>query len=172
MSATLRPTDARPLRLEAWTAAELMSPNPLSIREYATANEAAGFLTARGLSAAPVINEAGAPVGVLSQTDLVVHFRERVDSLACRTRGEEFAGPDAPPQRRGDFEFEAVPDTARVRDLMTPTVFAVRPDTPAARVVADLLTLKVHRLFVTDAGGVLVGVISAVDVLRRLRPTA
>jgi hypothetical protein len=39
-------------------------------------------------------------------------------------------------------------------------------------VVEDLLTLKVHRLFVTDAAGVLVGVISALDVVRRLRPDA
>jgi predicted transcriptional regulator len=33
-----------------------------------------------------------------------------------------------------------------------------------------MLNWKVHRLFVVDRDGVLVGVISALDVLRRLRP--
>jgi CBS domain-containing protein len=35
-------------------------------------------------------------------------------------------------------------------------------------VVEDMLGLKVHRLFVVDGNGILVGVISALDVLRHL----
>ena len=43
---------------------------------------------------------------------------------------------------------------------------------PAAKVVGKMLTLKVRRLFVVDDAGVLVGVISAFDVLRGLgRPS-
>ena len=41
---------------------------------------------------------------------------------------------------------------------------------PAAKVVEEMLALKVHRLFVVDEPGVLVGVVSALDVLRNLRP--
>ena len=52
---------------------------------------------------------------------------------------------------------------------MTPVVFAVSSEVPARRVVGDMLGLKVHRVFVVDVGGVLVGVISALDVLRHLR---
>ena len=37
------------------------------------------------------------------------------------------------------------------------------------RVVSDMLGLHVHRLFVVDAAGVLVGVISTMDVLRHLK---
>jgi predicted transcriptional regulator len=33
-----------------------------------------------------------------------------------------------------------------------------------------MLKLKVHRLFVVDENGVLVGVISALDILRHLSP--
>ena len=58
----------------------------------------------------------------------------------------------------------------RVSDLMTPVVFTVAPDAPASRVVGDMLALKVHRLFVSDRAGVLLGVISALDVLQHLRP--
>ena len=36
------------------------------------------------------------------------------------------------------------------------------------RVVEDMIRLKVHRLFVVEKDGTLIGVISSLDVLRRL----
>ncbi len=40
-------------------------------------SEAVLLLTDRGFSAAPVIDDAGRPVGVVSRTDLLVHDREQ-----------------------------------------------------------------------------------------------
>jgi CBS domain-containing protein len=161
--------------LKARTAADLMTPNPLSLRETATAREAAFFLTERAISAAPVINEAGEPVGVLSQTDLVVHVREKTDSLtkdeSCADDFSEFGKVPGEPRSAWDgLKVERVDDKALVGDMMTPIVFTVRPDAPSAQVVEDMLALRVHRLFVVDDGGVLVGVVTATDVLRRLAP--
>jgi predicted transcriptional regulator len=64
----------------------------------------------------------------------------------------------------------AAPDrqAVTVAELMTPAVFSVVTDTPCRRVVEEMLALHVHRLFVVDDGGFLVGVISAMDVLRNL----
>jgi CBS domain-containing protein len=57
--------------------------------------------------------------------------------------------------------------------MMTPAVFCVSLTTPAWSVVDQMRELNVHRLFVTDENGVLVGVISAMDVVRNLtRSTA
>ena len=117
-----------------------------------------------------MIDAAGRPVGVLSRSDIVVHDREHVEYLA---RGPEYyhhaeLKTPAGEKLRG-FQVEKV-DKTRVRDLMTPAVFSVAPDTPAAKVVSEMLALRVHRLFVVDKGGVLVGVISALDVLKRLQP--
>jgi CBS domain-containing protein len=160
-------------RLALWaeTAADLMTPNPVSIDADATVREAIALLTDRGFSAAPVIDEAGRPIGVLSQTDILVHDRERsylaaaVPDYYDRTDLARRLDRRAP----ADFEIENV-DTARVRDLMTPVIFSVPPEKPAAKVVEEMLALKVHRLFVVDRAGALVGVISAHDILRRLRP--
>ena len=164
-----------PLLLKARTAADLMTLNPLSLRETATAREAACFLTRRGISAAPVINEAGAPVGVLSQTDLVVHAREKIDSLMkSESNVEDFSEyAEVPGEPRGvwrGLKAMRTADESLVGDLMTPTVFTVRLDAPSAQVVEDMLALRVHRLFVVDDGGVLVGVVTATDILRRLAP--
>ena len=65
------------------------------------------------------------------------------------------------------FQVESVDRTA-VRDLMTPIVFSVRPDTSAREVIEEMLRLRVHRLFVIDHGGVLVGVIAMSDILQHL----
>lgn len=59
-------------------------------------------------------------------------------------------------------------DPTRVRDIMTPVVFTVGLRTAAAKVVEQMLSLKVHRLFVVDEDLALVGVISSLDVLRHL----
>ena len=144
-----------PLLLHARTAAELMTPDPKSLRRDATVAEAAAFLVTRGFSAAPVIDEAGRPVGVVSRTDLI-HYH---DQKAIRLL-------EAPPGRAGGGTEPG--DTPPVRDVMTPAVFCVRTDTPAAKVVDKMLALNVHRLFVVDDDGVLVGVVSASDVLRAL----
>jgi CBS domain-containing protein len=127
--------------MRANTARELMTPDPVSIRDSATLTEALDLLITRGFRAAPVIDAAGHPVGVLSQTDILAHNREKR---------------------------EPSPTRPLVRDLMTPAVFSVSPDAVAARVVEELLALSVHRLFVVDRDGVLIGVVTAQDVLRRL----
>jgi signal-transduction protein with cAMP-binding, CBS, and nucleotidyltransferase domain len=56
-----------------------------------------------------------------------------------------------------------------VQDIMTPVVYSVARTAPASTVVDVLLSLNVHRLFVTDEDGEIVGVISTIDVLRHLQ---
>jgi CBS domain-containing protein len=58
----------------------------------------------------------------------------------------------------------------RASDIMTPAIFAVAPETPAAEVAGQMVDLNVHRLFVVDHDNVLIGVISALDLLRYFRP--
>ncbi len=134
-----RPRTAPRLVLDARTAEDLMTPNPVSIGQLTTVRDATAFLTAKGISAAPVIDGAGRPVGVVSSTDILVR---------CQT---------------------AAADQSPVAAVMTPTVFCVRPDATAEEVVEKMLGLNVRRLFVIDADGVVIGVIAARDVLKKLR---
>jgi CBS domain-containing protein len=69
---------------------------------------------------------------------------------------------------RSGFQVENV-DKTRVRDLMTPAVFSVYPDTLAGEVIEEMLRLRVHHLFVVDRDSTLVGVISSLDVVRHLK---
>jgi CBS domain-containing protein len=164
----MNPTPATPKRvLPACPAGEIMSPNPVSLEANASVQEALVLLTDRGFSAAPVIDDSGRPVGVLSRSDILVHEREYVHH-ALR-EGEQ----DRAQARRGGAgrltEVEVV-DPARVRDIMTPAVFTVPMHAPVDEVVRHMLELRVHQLFVIDEDQTLVGVITALDILRNLRP--
>jgi CBS-domain-containing membrane protein len=170
MPDTIERSAAVTLRLPAsTTAADLMVRNPISLRADANIREALVLLTDKGFSAAPVIDDAGRPVGVLSRSDLLVHDRERGDYLP---HSPAYFYEQELKTRKGDavtgFEVENV-DPTTVRDLMTPAIFSVGPDTPAAKVVSEMLGLHVHRLFVVDQAGVLVGVISTMDILKHLK---
>jgi CBS domain-containing protein len=151
------------------TATDLMTSNPVSIPETALVGEAIALLTDRGFSAAPVIDEAGRPVGVISRTDILIHDRHKVggwDSAADYYDTERLPRPHKDEVPDG-FHVEDV-DRTTVREIMTPVIFCVAPDAPACEVVQQMLGLNVHRLFVVDGQGVLVGVISALDILRHL----
>jgi CBS domain-containing protein len=157
-------------RLEAVTAADVMADGPVSLRATAGVREALALFTDKSYSAAPVIDEAGHPVGVLSRSDLLVHEREHGvkigHSPAYFFEQEVRHGKKVPE----GFEIEDV-DDCTVGDLMTPAVFSVPPETPVDKVIAEMVALHVHRLFVVDHSGTLVGVISTMDILKRLRPT-
>jgi CBS domain-containing protein len=133
-------TAARPALL-ADTAADLMTAPAVSLPDTAIIPQAVALLIEKGFHAAPVIDAAGRPVGVLSTTDILLYAGQKSDRLP-------------------------------VREIMTPAVFSVTPDTPASKVVDEFLALKLHQLFVVDQTGVLIGVISTLDVLRRLGNTA
>jgi len=169
MNSALKTKTLGRLTLNAETAADLMTPNPVSISDTATVREAIAILADRGFSAAPVIDKTGRPVGVLSQSDILIHDREKVEYA---TPVPEYYAKSDLTTESGEslgagFQVEKA-DSTQVRDIMTPVVFSVPPDAPPRRVVEDMVGWKVHRLFVADESGVLVGVISALDVLQRL----
>lgn len=143
--------------LQAQTAKDLMGPGIVSLRSKATVAEAVALMTDKGYHSAPVIDEAGRPIGVITQGDVLTHDREHGTHLAHPVSKEL---PDG-------FTEEEV-DLTLVEDIMTPAVFCVHPETPALEVIQELQKLKVHQVFVVDGSGVLVGVITAIDIVRKL----
>ena len=143
MTATPQAGAETHLTLEAETAADMMTSNPVSIRGNATIQEIVTLLVDKGFGAAPVIDEAGRPMGVVSRSDVLAHIREA--------------------QAHTQHSY-----TPRADDIMTPIVFSVAPDMSAVKVLQEMAALKVHRLFVVAGGGSLVGVITARDILSRL----
>lgn len=133
------------LTLPSMSARELMVADPVSLPRTATIRGALNLLTAKGLDAAPVINDAGRPVGVVSESDILTHISEQ------------------------QFGVRQALEAALIADIMTPVVISIVPDAPAERVVEEMVAHKVQRLYVVDGAGILLGVIGAMDVLRHLQ---
>jgi CBS domain-containing protein len=137
-----------------------MTLNPKSINRHATVRETAEILHEHGLHIAPVIDDAGRPIGVASRTDLLDYWGHRRDRLTALAAGELNASSAPGPEEPGD--------ELTVPEIMTPVVFGVRTNAPISSVVEKMIALEVRCLFVTDADGVLVGTISVFDILRHL----
>jgi len=130
------------LFLPTATAADLMISGPPSLSEKATFREAVSHFIDRNVAVALVSDEGNKPIGVISVTDLLIHVRE----CLSKDRIESVA----------------------ISTLMTPTIFSVPANMPAAKVIEDLLRSRVHHLFVEDKGK-LVGVINSCDIIQYLR---
>lgn len=147
------------------TAGDLMTRDPIAIDQDATIRDAACRLAEAGVRSSPVVNGKGRPVGVLSRSDIERHYGEDAAFLLEDRQGRL---PSFLMNRRDDIGGAAVADRTTVREIMTPAVVRVSPETPVEQVVRVMAGLMIHRLFVVDAAGVLVGAISTLDVLRAL----
>ena len=124
------------------------------------------------ISGAPVVNEQGDVVGVLTIRDLLRDQRDE-EELAM---GElEYYRDGVNLERLGspDHQQEAVESlTSRTAsDVMTGNVIAVAPDAPIREIVELVLVNRIHRVLVldsTEGGSSLVGIISLFDLVELL----
>ena len=154
------------IALKAKKAIDFMTTNVISIPGDSTLLEASVLLTDKGLNAVPVIDSAGKPIGVISQSDLLIHTRENLQALAMKLGHGAAANPlpmALTPQP------EPAKEKVYVRDVMTPGVYTVASDTPAPQVIKELLSMNVHQVFVVDEAGVLVAAVCAMDILKHLQ---
>ena len=145
------------------TAADVMNPNVLLVQEDMTLDELANFLVDNEISGAPVEDEAGRLVGVVSVTDVAQAV------AADRSPG---SNPDFYVHEWGGvLTRDSVRDLGagsaelRVRDIMTPTVYSVDEQTGIPEVAETLIKSHIHRLLVTRGGERVVGILTSSDLL-------
>jgi CBS domain-containing protein len=129
------------------TAGDLMNPEILTVDADLTVRELASYLVENEISGAPVRDEEGRIVGVVSLFDIA----------AVTSDGEDGSGG---PDRDGLF----------VADIMTPVVHSVTEDATVSEVAAAMLKGHLHRLLVTRENQA-VGIISTSDLLGLLITT-
>ena len=73
---------------------------------------------------------------------------------------------------RGDEEFKGLElgdaQTAPVKEVMSERVHCIEPDRSAAVAAAKMVEQRIHRLVVVDESGRVLGIISALDILRAM----
>lgn len=124
------------------TARDLMTSSLLTFRPEQTIHEAVEALLKVGVSGAPVVDEAGILVGVLSELDCLRVFAS------------------------DEFYHEEHEEQARVECYMTRDGQTIRADLGIYAICHYFLTAPVRRLPVVDSANRLVGQVSRRDVLR------
>lgn len=145
------------------TAADLMNPKVLTVREDLTLRELAAYLVHHQITGAPVEDGGGRLVGVVSTVDIaeaVLAGRGAAGAAALAEPGEP-----AESEERGEPEDpELADDDVLVRDIMTPAIDSVPEDATVSEVASRMLDSQVHRLLVTREGRP-VGIITTSDLL-------
>jgi CBS domain-containing protein len=144
-----------------------MTRDVVCVREDMSLEALRALLLERGIGAAPVVDEEGMPVGVITKTDLVRALGELDAPIdverPLRTRadnGIDYALP-------AGFHMEPLP-RATARELMMPFVFALPMDTSVAQAAAFMAARAVHHVIIVDDLGEVVGILSTLDLARWL----
>lgn len=124
------------------------------------------LLSVHNISGAPVVDQEGSLLGVVSQTDVAAYlgglYGEQTRSGHGYHQGRlAYFNPLDP-------QVDPLLRQSKVADILSTTVHCVSPQATLHQVVEVMLREHVHRLPVLDDGK-LVGLISTLDVLRILR---
>jgi CBS domain-containing protein len=126
---------------------------------------AAKLLLEKRINGVPVVNEQGAMVGILCQSDLIVQQKKfPVPSLFTLLDG--FVPMTSMKRLEADIQKMSA---ATVADAMSPNPVTATPETTIEDAVSVMVEKNLHTLPVVD-GGDLVGIVGKQDILRTLLP--
>jgi CBS domain-containing protein len=131
------------------TAADLMTPDPVTLPETTPLAEAAAVMADRGLKRIPVVDAQQRLVGMVSRSDLLATVAEGLRQRPATPIRQ----PDGAPKTVGEIMITDVP--------------TVQPDTPLAETLDRLLETDKRRVIVVDGERRVVGIITDGDVMRR-----
>jgi CBS domain-containing membrane protein len=149
-------------RLITLRVSDIMKTHLITVSVRQTMAEAACVLARSEISGAPVVDEVGKCVGVLTATDFVRRERARNDSERQeRQAKQELFASDRPYQlspARGDL----------VADWMSPVVQSIDASATLSSAAHEMCLGHLHHLFVLNNSGHVAGVITSLDIVAAL----
>ncbi len=142
------------------TARDLMTPDVVTVPPETPVMAMARLLADRGISAVPVVDAAGAVLGIVTEADLVRRLAGEEDKPSSWF-GALFSDPASQAERF------ARTHGVTAKDLMTEKVVSVTPETTAAHIAHMMEEQKIRRVVVLE-GDKLRGIVSRADLLRAL----
>ncbi|MFC9929997.1 CBS domain-containing protein [Streptomyces sp. NPDC127190] len=136
------------------TVEELMSRNVVRARPDTPFKELVRLLEENGVTAVPVVDELGRPMGVVSEADLLRKSADQTDPSG-RT-----------PIPHLEAWERAKAEGARAEELMSAPAVCARPEWTVVEAARLMETQNVKRLPVVDEADRLLGIISRGDLLR------
>ena len=170
-SGMLETDEQQKLKLDHVLARDLMRADVVSFATTTQVVEALRTLEDCHISGAPVVDEMGRVVGVLSVQDLARAAREQEQGFNPKP-GEHLSEAlqgspdDEPVVAPFDYDLDLL-GRELVRDWMTTSVICVNLDTSLAEICRIMTRQAIHRVLVVDAGN-LAGIVTSFDIVRYL----
>lgn len=146
------------------TVADVMTPNPLTVRPETPITEVIKTLAERRISGLPVLDAHDQLIGVVSETDLMWRTEE-VTPPAYVMILDSVIYLENPKRYERDLH-KALGQT--VAEVMSSHPITTTPETPLSKAAKLMHERSVHRLPVVDQSGQLVGILTRGDVVRSL----
>jgi len=120
------------------------------------------------INGAPVVDETGALLGVISSSDLLrVVQEENEQASSDASYFQEDPSLAGLGWHDGSAEFQSRLSQRTVQDAMTPAIVSVTPDTSLPVIAKTFRSDRVHRVLVVEDDKLL-GIISTFDLVRLL----
>lgn len=150
---------------------EIMTTDVVKLNGYMSVRQAADLLATRNISGAPVVDNDGKLIGILTETDILRSVEEAANEMhmvfpSIHAMGVMFEMSKGEKEILKAFEEQA---NTVVMDVMTKTVMTCTPDTTLNEVATTFVEKGINRLPVVDEEGSLVGIIARGDIVRAFR---
>ena len=151
-------------------AKDIMTPNVVWVPEDLSVSEATELFIQEMISGAPVVDENGNMIGVVSMRDFLKNGRETQQLTATDERVTVFYNESwelpLTAEEASAFHLEVGKDLT-VKDIMTPVVFNADLNTPVVDLAEMMLKGRIHRIVVLD-GNELAGMVTTMDMLKAI----
>ncbi|MBI5245680.1 MAG: CBS domain-containing protein [Elusimicrobia bacterium] len=141
-------------------AKDVMSKKVVTVERWLILPEVAKIFEDKVISGAPVVDEEGTVLGVVSQTDLVRARRGASEGVPLYYQELDNSA------RSFGFHLEEM-DKTRVEEIMTPGAITLDCETPVETVAKVMLESRIHRILITK-GDKLAGIVTSMDLVRAL----
>jgi len=170
---------AADLEYSGLTASDVMISEVITVRPETSIEEVSELFQIHNIHGAPVVDDEGMLVGIVTEDDVVVggmgFSDEELDTLdgeepeegAGESAPEAAASPASEPVAEGESTAEGDPldETRRIEEIMTPRPITAEEDTPVEELCRLMWKLKIHRIPIVNQGRVR-GIVSAIDICR------
>ncbi len=141
--------------------ADVMTRNVVQVRADESMDKAAELLNQHDISGAPVVDELGRCVGVISGSDFVLRERDRVGAEVASGRVERVFVQDAPGR---PYHVEDIAGD-RVSEHMSADVQTVAANASLMDAARIMCSEHIHRVVVLDRDKRPAGLVSSLDVV-------
>lgn len=142
---------------------DVMAKHVVAVNPQDPVSDALRSMLENHVSALPVVDGHERCVGVISATDLLHLAQQLGGELEALHQAQGLSRELLEEQlERTGFSNQVV------QEVMTHSAVTVQPDSTLVAAAQAMVHHKVHRLAVTDAKGVLQGIISTTDIIRAL----